>query len=318
MSEVDIREDSDAGGELTMVEAIVAPGSRMIGRTIAQIGFKYQTSCVIIGVQRRSRMIRSQMSSIRLQAGDVLLLLGDIKDVRALRTNKDIVILEWSMTGLPDPENARKAGLIFAGVVGTVALGLLPITIAAILGATLMIAAGCLNIRQAARAIDRRIFLLIGAALAMGLALERTGGAMLIGQAMVSLAAGGGPILLISAFFILSAALTNVLSNNATAVLFIPVAVSAAVQADIEPMVLALTVIFGANCSFATPVSYQTNLLVMTPGHYKFRDFVYIGIPLILLLLGCLYCGSPHLFPDDRTSLRFTVYCQAFWQKFRA
>ncbi|WP_306253534.1 SLC13 family permease [Parvularcula sp. IMCC14364] len=284
MSEIDIQEDNNAGGELTMVEAIVAPGSRMIGRTIAQIGFRYQTNCVILGIQRRSRMIRSQMHSIRLEAGDVLLLLGDIKDVRALRTDKDIVLLEWSMTGLPEPGRARRAAMIFSMVVGTAALGLFPIAISAFLGATLMVAAGCLNVRQASRAIDRRIFLLIGSALAMGISLEMTGGAAMIGGWLVSMAQVGGPILLISLFFILSAALTNVLSNNATAVLFTPIAVNAAVAAEIDPLILLLTVIFGANCSFATPVAYQTNLLVMAPGHYKFRDFLTIGIPLILIL----------------------------------
>jgi di/tricarboxylate transporter len=283
MSEVNIREDSDARGELTMVEAIVAPGSRMIGRTIGQIGFRYQTNCVILGIQRRNRMIRARMNTIRLEAGDVLLILGDINDIKALRTDRDIVILEWSMTGLPDPDNARKAAFIFGGVVAAAAFGL-PIAIAAIVGATLMVASGCLNIRQAARSIDRRIFLLIGAALAMGLALEKTGGAELIGRSMVSLTQDGNPIILISGFFILAAALTNVLSNNATAVLFTPIAVSAAQQAGIEPLVLVLTVIFGANCSFATPVAYQTNLLVMTPGHYKFRDFMVIGLPLIFLM----------------------------------
>ena len=284
MSEIDIRENTDGSGELTMVEAIVAPGSRMIGRTIAQIGFRYQTNCVILGIQRRSRMIRAQMNSIRLEAGDVLLLLGDIKDVRALRSDRDIVLLEWSMTGLPEPGNARTASLIFGLVVGAAALGLLPIAIAAFVGAALMVAAGCLNVRQASRAIDRRIFLLIGSALAMGMALERTGGAALIGQWLVTLATAGGPTLLMSIFFILAAALTNVLSNNATAVLFTPIAVNAASASGIDPMILVLTVIFGANCSFATPIAYQTNLLVMAPGHYKFRDFIVIGVPLIILL----------------------------------
>ncbi len=284
LSEIDIQEDSTAGGELAMVESIVAPASRLIGRTIAQIGFKYQTNCVIVGIQRRSRMIRSEMSSIRLEAGDVLLILGDIKDVRSLRTDRDIVLLEWSMTGLPEPGNARKAALIFGLVVGTAALGIFPIAITAFFGATLMVASGCLNVRQAARSVDRRIFLLIGSALAMGLSLDQTGGAAMIGRWLVSLAEVGGPVLLISVFFILSAGVTNVLSNNATAVLFTPIAVNAALQAEIAPLVLVLTVIFGANCSFATPISYQTNLLVMAPGHYKFRDYITVGIPLILLL----------------------------------
>ena len=147
-----------------------------------------------------------------------------------------------------------------------------------------MLVTGCLNIRQAARAFDQRVYLLIGASLAMGLALEETGGAQFLGATIVNLAADLGPEALLSIFFILSAVLTNVLSNNATAVLFMPIAVSAAQQAGIDPLPLALTVIYGANCPFATPIAYQTNLLVMTPGHYKFKDFMIVGGPLIILL----------------------------------
>ena len=277
-------EESSNRNQLTMVEAVVAPGSRLIGQSIAQIGFHFRTNCVILGIERRSRMIRSRMNTIRLEAGDVLLIVGDISDVRNLRAERDILLLEQSMQGLPDPRNARVASMIFTGIVLATATGLSPIAISAILGATLMVATGCLNIRQAARAIDRRIYLLIGASLAMGAALQHTGGAQLIGETLASSTAQFGVVALISAFFIICAALTNVISNNATAVLFTPIAVSAAQQINVDPQVLVLTVIFGANCSFATPVAYQTNLLVMTPGHYKFRDFVIVGGPLIILV----------------------------------
>lgn len=288
VSEANLTEDEDApvqrSSQLTMVEAIVAPGSRLIGRSIAQIGFHYQTNCVILGIERRSRMIRTQMNSIRLEAGDVLLILGDINDVRALRADRDILLLEWSMQGLPDQRNARIASFIFAGVVAATAIGQIPIAVSAITGAAMMVASGCLNVRQAARAIDRRIYLLIGASLAMGAALERTGGAAMIGAGLADMAAAFGPVFLLSALFAICAALTNVLSNNATAVLFTPIAVSAANQIGIDEHTLVLTVIFGSNCSFATPVAYQTNLLVMTPGHYKFRDFITVGGPLIVCI----------------------------------
>lgn len=288
MAETSIADEEDGSvqrsTQLTMVEAIVAPGSRLIGRSIAQISFHAQTDCVILGIERRSRMIRTQMNTIRLEAGDVLLILGDINDIRALRSDRDILLLEWSMQGLPDPRNARVAAFIFATVVALAATGLAPISIASIGGATAMVALGCLNVRQAARAIDRRIYLLIGASLAMGAALERTGGAAVIGDALAATAGQFGPGVLASAFFIICAGLTNVLSNNATAVLFTPIAVSAAKQLGMDEHILVLSVIFGSNCSFATPIAYQTNLLVMTPGHYKFRDFMIVGGPLIILI----------------------------------
>lgn len=278
-------ETPDGGGELTMIEAVVAPGSRIIGRSISQIRFRFQTNCVIVGIQRRSRMIRGDITSIRLEAGDVLLILGDRTDIRRLRSDRDILMLERSMTQLPDPDHARYAAAIFISTVGLAATGLLPIAISALCGAAAMVATGCLNIRQAARAIDRRVFLLIGAAIAMGLAMELTGGAHYLSTLLTPLIERpGGSTLLLSAFFLLTAALTNVLSNNATAVLLTPIAISAAKAAGIDPTVLVFTVIYAANCSFATPVAYQTNLLVMAPGHYRFRDFVVIGLPLILLL----------------------------------
>ncbi len=288
MAEVEVGDGTE--GELTMVEAVVAPGSRIIGRTISQIRFRFQTNCVIIGIQRRSRMIRTEVAHIRLEAGDVLLILGDRGDVRALRADRDILMLEQSMTQLPDPDHARYAAMIFVGVVGTAAFGILPISVSAILGATAMVATGCLNVRQAGRAIDRRIYLLVGVALAMGVALERTGGAAYLAGFLTPLATSegtfglSGPVILMSAFFALTAALTNVLSNNATVVLFTPIAFSAAAAAGMDPIVLVLTVIYAANCSFATPVAYQTNLLVMAPGHYQFRDFLNTGVPLIVLL----------------------------------
>lgn len=288
MAETSIADEEDGSvqrsTQLTMVEAIVAPGSRLIGRSIAQISFHAQTDCVILGIERRSRMIRTQMNTIRLEAGDVLLILGDVNDIRALRADRDILLLEWSMQGLPDPRNARIAAFIFTAVVTLAATGMAPISIASIGGATAMVAFGCLNVRQAARAIDRRIYLLIGASLAMGAALERTGGAAVIGDALAATAGQLGPGVLASAFFIICAALTNVLSNNATAVLFTPIAVSAAKQLGMDEHILVLSVIFGSNCSFATPIAYQTNLLVMTPGHYKFRDFLVVGGPLIILI----------------------------------
>lgn len=288
MAETSLADEEDGSvqrsAQLTLVEAIVAPGSRLIGRSIAQIGFHAQTNCVILGIERRSRMIRTQMNTIRLEAGDVLLILGDISDIRNLRSDRDILLLEYSMQGLPDPRNARIAAVIFASVIALTATGVVPIAVSAIAGATAMVASGCLNVRQAARAIDRRIYLLIGAALAMGVALERTGGAAFLGEGIAAAAGAFGPTAAISAFFILCAGLTNVLSNNATAVLFTPIAVSAAGPLGIDEHILVLTVIFGSNCSFATPVAYQTNLLVMTPGHYKFKDFMIVGGPLIILL----------------------------------
>lgn len=280
----DESKNSDGNNAIVISEAVIAPGSRMIGRNIEQIGFRRQTGCLVLGIQRRTRMIRSRMLDIRLEAGDILLLFGYEADMRDLRTNRDLLLLDWSTQELPDIRKSIYARLIFAATIFFAATNILPIEIAALSGALAMIATGCLNIRQAMRALDMKIFLLIGAAFAMGLALERTGAAAHIGHAVVSLTMPFGNYILIGALFLLVALMTNVISNSATALLFAPIALSISQETGIDPVLLMLTVMFAANCCFATPIAYQTNLLVMGPGRYKFSDFVKFGGPLILIL----------------------------------
>ncbi|PCJ39242.1 MAG: SLC13 family permease [Alphaproteobacteria bacterium] len=267
-----------------IAEVIVAPASRLDGRTLEQVGYHLQGGCKVLGIQRRSRMIRSSMDDIRLEAGDILLVIGTSSQINALRTNKDVLLMEWSTQEVKVRSDSWKALGIFAGVVAFAATGIIPIPITATFGAFLMIALGCLNIRQASRAVDRRIFLLIGAALAMGTALQATGGASYLAESLIHIFEGSSVAITLSAFFLLIAILTNMLSNNATAVLFTPIAVNMANQLGVDPMVFVTAVIFAANCSFATPMGYQTNLLVMGPGNYKFKDFMRVGVPLILIL----------------------------------
>lgn len=276
--------DSDTAEPLVISEVVIAPGSRMIGRSIEQVGFRRQTGTLVLGVQRRSRMIRKRMMEIRLEAGDVLLLFGYDSDMLNLRNNRDLLLLDWSMVELPDIRKSLIARLIFIGTIAVAATSILPIEIAALGGALGMIATGCLNIRQAVRALDMRIFLLIGAAFAMGLSLEKTGGAAYIGELIVSAFMPLGNQILIAAVFIVIAFFTNIISNAAAALLFSPIALEISTQTNIDPIAMVLTVIFAANCCFATPIAYQTNLLVLGPGHYKFKDFIRFGGPLILLL----------------------------------
>jgi di/tricarboxylate transporter len=271
-------------GDRILAEVVVAPASRMEGRTIEQTGFRDQTRCVVFGIQRRSRMSRSGFDDIRLEAGDVLLVLGKRDDVMNLRDQRDVLLLEWSTQELPAKTHARLAIVIFAGVVVTAATGLLPIAISGIVGASLMIATGCLNIRQASRAVNRRIVMIIAAALAMGTALQVTGGAEYMAYGLVNLLDGAPPAVLLSGYFLLVVLVTSFLTNNATAVLFTPIAVSTAQMAHVEPTVFVYATIFAANCAFTTPMAYQTNLLVMGPGGYSFRDFMKVGIPLATLI----------------------------------
>ncbi|MGJ3232318.1 MAG: SLC13 family permease [Oceanicaulis sp.] len=272
------------GERLALTEAVVSPGSRLIGRTIRQIGFRHSVGAIVLGVQRRSRMLRAKMGEIRLEAGDVLLLFGGSDAMRRLRADRDVLLMEWATSDLPDIRKASMARLILLGVIVLAATGLLPIVAASILGATAMIATGCLNVRQAARAVDLKLFLLIGSAFALGAAMDATGAANVLAFSVVAVFEPFGVTALLSALFFLVMVLTNVLSNNATAILFTPIAVGAAGAVGADPQLFALTVLFAANTCFATPIGYQTNLLVMGPGKYKFVDFLRAGAPLSLLV----------------------------------
>ena len=171
-------------------------------------------------------MIRKRMLDIRLEAGDILLLFGYEADMQALRNNRDLLLLDWSTAELPDIRKSIYARLIFALTILAAASGIVPIEIAALSGALGMIATGCLNVRQAVRALDMRIFLLIGAAFAMGLALEHTGGAAYIGMKVVETFQPFGNHILLAAVFLIIAIMTNIISNSAAALLFAPIALS--------------------------------------------------------------------------------------------
>ncbi|HAQ76315.1 MAG TPA: SLC13 family permease [Hyphomonas sp.] len=278
-------EDSSRPGTLALTEAVIAPGSRMVGRTVEMLGFRRLTRAVTLGIQRRSRMIRTKLGEIRLESGDTLLLCGPVEAFRELRSSRDLILLEWSQTEIPLTTKALAARVIAISMVILAATGMLSILHASVLAAVAMLIAGCLNTRQASRALDLRIFLVIGAALAMGMALEKTGAAAQIAHAVVNLASPYGTLAVLSAIFLAVALLTNLLSNAATAILFSPIALSAAAELKVEdPLPFLLAVIYGANCCFATPIAYQTNMLVMGPGHYKFGDFMKFGGPLVIIL----------------------------------
>ncbi|MGB0670427.1 MAG: SLC13 family permease [Rhodospirillales bacterium] len=271
-------------GEGMLAEVMVAPASRLIGRTLPQIGFRYQTRCIVLGLQRRAHMIRTRMTDIRLSAGDVMLIQGRREDIEALRNSRDVVLLEWSAAELPMLDHGKRAGAVMLGVILAAASGLVPIVVAAVTGAVAMVALGALNVRQAVRSLDTNIFTMIPAALAMGAALSATGGANAAAHLLVDALEGVSPSIMLSAFFLFIAVLTNVISSKAMAVLFTPIAVTIATELGVPPEAFAVAVILAANCSFASPLGYETNLLVMGPGHNRFVDFLWSGVPLILLI----------------------------------
>ncbi|MEM9470095.1 MAG: SLC13 family permease [Pseudomonadota bacterium] len=268
-----------------LAELMIPPASRFVDMTIDQVDFTRQFGTIVLGIQRRARVVRRRLGRIRLEPGDVLLVAGPQGAINDLRDhNTDVIILSGSKKELPLPKKAPVAAMIFLATVVSASTGLISIAVASFAGAVLLIATGCLNIRQATRAIDRKIILLVGSMLALGVALQATGGAEFIAGLLLKVPFADQPLFMASLLFLLVAICTNILSNNACAILFTPIAMNMALNIGVDPVTFAITVIFAANCSFASPIGYKTNLLVMGPGHYRFRDFMQAGVPLVLVI----------------------------------
>jgi len=268
-----------------VAEVMIAPASRMIGLNLEMIGFRRLFSCIVVGIQRRSRMIRAKLTEIRLEAGDVLLIQGHRHDVRALRGNQDLVLMEWSQTELPTPHLARRVGLIFLVMLALISAEVVPTVVAALGAAVATMLVRALNVRQAARAIDRRIIVLIVTSIALSMALEATRGSEYLAATMIAtVGVNAAPAVLLSGFFFMVMVMTNFLSNNATALLFTPIGIGLAQSLGVDPLLFLMASIFASDSSFATPIGYQTNVLIMGPGHYRFIDYLRAGLPLNILL----------------------------------
>lgn len=274
-----------------LAQIMITPASRFADMSLEQVNFHNQFGAIILGIQRRARVVRRRLGRITLEPGDVLLIAGKNSVINSLRDSLDFIVLSGSKKDLPVPGKAPVAFSVFIATIALAATGVLSIPVAAFAGAAAMVATGCLDIQQATRAIDRKIFLLVGSMLALGQALQVTGGVEYLSQSILASPLASSPLWTASILFIIVAIATNVLTNNACAILFTPVAVALAEKFSTSPemhehlaSVFAITVIFAANCSFASPLGYQTNLLVMGPGHYRFRDFMVAGAPLVILL----------------------------------
>lgn len=277
-----------------LAKIMITPASRMIDMSIEHTAFHKRFGAIVLGIQRRARVVRRRIGRVRLEAGDILLVAGTHGRINSLRSNPDFIILSGSKKDLPVPAKAPIAIGLFLLTIGSAALGLLSIPVAAFAGAGAMVTTGCINIRQATRAIDRKIYLLVGSMLALGLALQATGGSTLIANMILLVPHEESSLLIAAILFLIVALATNILTNNACAILFTPIALdiahvmeeAGAHSSSLFDLshIFALTVVFGANCSFASPIGYQTNLLVMGPGRYKFRDFIKAGSPLVLVV----------------------------------
>ncbi len=269
-----------------IAEVVLVEGSRFAGRTLNGIRFADRYGMIALAIHRASRhpkKLYDKIGDIRLKGGDILLVQGPREQIAGLKKEKDFLVLD-ATTDLPFEGKAPVALLIMLGIVISAAVGFLPIAISAPLGALMMIFTGCLEWRDATNALNAQVILIVAASLAIGVALLKTGGADYLAQIFVTLAGDTSPTFVISGLMLLIGILTNIVSNNAAAVIGTPIAVSIATQMGQPPEPFVLAVLFGANMSYATPMAYKTNLLVMNAGKYHFNDFLRIGVPLVLIM----------------------------------
>jgi di/tricarboxylate transporter len=271
------------GGQY-LAEIVITRGSPLHHRTLSEVSLGPSYALVPLAVHRARAPGQKEAADpgiVRLRAGDVVLVQGTRSALDAAKNEAKMLVADGTIE-LPKAHRAKRALSVLLMVIGVAALGLLPISISALIGVGVMIAFG--SWRDVGRSLPIAVIMLIVASLAMGKALVATGMAEFLAFGLVR-AAGDLPTpMILSAFILTMAVLTNLVSNNAAAVIGTPIAIAAAQQLGAEPLPFVLAVLFGANMSFATPFGYQTNLLILSTGGYRFTDFLRAGIPLILIL----------------------------------
>jgi di/tricarboxylate transporter len=280
-----------------IAEAVITPNSRFIHKKVKELGLSRRYGVYVLAIRRLGRRHQYQLRELRLQSGDVLLVQGETAALRLLQEEGDALLVEAVQRELTFSRKAPAALMILGAVVLLASLGVAPIVFLALAGVAAMIALRVLDVTDALRALDPSVVLLLAGTIPLGLAMEKTGLAASIAGQVASVASAGGPTVLVGSFYLLTTLMTSVLSNNATAVLLAPIGLGLARELGVDPRPLLVAIAYGASASFATPIGYQTNLLVMGPGGYQFRDYLRIGLPMSVLLAITATLLIPRIWP---------------------
>ena len=290
--------------DATIIEAVVAPGSSLIGKSLKENNFRNRFEATVLAIRHHDHIRHSRLATTPLAAGDALLIETPKNQIARLKQRREFVVV--SDVGPLDVKTHSKwtAIAIVAGVIIAAASGWIHISAAAIGGAVLLILTGSLRVDEAYRAIDWQVVFLLGGILPLGIALQKTGGADLLANLLIDWVGSFGPMAILSALFLVTTILTAFMSNTATAALLIPIAMTAAASLGIDPRPLIIAIAFGASASFMTPVGYQTNLLVYGPGSYRFSDYMKVGVPLTLVFWVLATLLTPLVGPFIRVESR--------------
>ena len=291
-----IKKEAQINQSFSMAEVILLPGSPLVGRTLSGLNFRERYGLQVLGINRKGENIRHRISRSRLQVGDQLLLQGDPDTIDSLGTNNNFRVVTSKLDVMPETNKAPISLAIFAGVIILVTFNILSLPVAVMLGVLVAFITRCITPGEAYRQVNWNLWLLISCMLSLGVAMEISGLADLIADQIVLLLGNANPLFLLSAFFFVSLLLTQPMSNQAAAVVVIPVALQTATQLGLNPRTFAIMIALGASCSFITPLE-PAALIVYGAGNYRFFDFIKVGSFLTVLIFLVSILMVPLLWP---------------------
>jgi di/tricarboxylate transporter len=292
----DSRHDGREDAEMAIVEAIIAPNSTFVDRTLRRIHFRSRYGADVLAIYRHDQALYENLEDIQLKVGDMLLIQGRRRRINSLREDPNFLTLD-DVRHTPLRKNkAAWAVAIFAAVAVTAGLNLAPLPICSLAGAAGMLLAGCITAREAYTRVHWPIIVLIAATLPMGLAMEKTGAAKLAAQYVTQLLGDYGPIVVMGGFFLFAVALTQTMVNAAAALLLTPIAINVAQQLHVNPRSFAMTIAIAASASFATPLE-PACAIVYGPGRYRFADYIRVGGILTICVMAVTLLVIPIFWP---------------------
>ena len=291
------RVDQVSAVETTTVEVLITPGCKMVGRSLGSLRLRRRYGVYPLAVHRRNQNIGRQLDDLVVKIGDTLLLEGAPEDIQRLASDMDMVDVSHPSSRAFRRGHAPIAIGALVGIVALAALNVAPILLLAVLAVALVLVTRCIDAEEAFSFIDGRLLALIFSMLAVGAGLQNSGAIALVVDTISPTLQSMPPALVVFVVFLLTTTLTEIVSNNAVAVIMTPLAISLATALGLDPRPLVVAVMIAASCAFATPIGYQTNTLVYGPGGYKFTDFMRIGIPLNLTMSVLVSVIIPFIWP---------------------
>ncbi|GGE35006.1 sodium:sulfate symporter [Primorskyibacter flagellatus] len=291
------RVDQISAVETTTVEALITPGCKMVGRQLGSLRLRRRFGVYVLAVHRRNQNIGRQLDETVVRVGDTLLLEGAPEDIRRLSTEMDMVDVTQPTARAFRRSHAPIAVVALFSIVGLAGIGVAPIFLLSVLSVAAVLLTRCIDADEAFSFVDGRLLTMIFAMLAVGAGLEHSGAVELIVNAIAPALGELPPFFVVWAVYLLTSVLTELVSNNAVAVVVTPIAIGLAQSVGIDPRPLVVAVMVAASASFATPIGYQTNMMVYGPGGYRFTDFMRIGIPLNLSMGLIVSAVIPFIWP---------------------